>query len=325
MISFIKTAKAISLVIDGKSFNVSSSHPSYVEICDELKKGKGASAEELKHLIDVEKVLNGKTFGKVTVTADAVYYSGRPVGTALSQRIIDMLREGYDIEPWALFMDNVYKNPEDFAREELYLFLEGGNLPITPDGCFLAFKNVRPDMCSHHDGKTLHVLNEVLEFPREKVDKNRHNTCSTGLHFCSQDYLSVYSDHPERGLVLLLKINPADVVSIPSDYKNTKGRAWRYTPISILSGTPEAKSDTFKKPVLGKLTNGQETFVDEKLDKAEKTPKNKTSAKFDGKTPSSFLKAIKAAGGARPYAKDKGLAKSTVQDWVKKARDVLGV
>jgi hypothetical protein len=27
---------------------------------------------------------------------------------------------------------------------------------------------------------------------------------------------------------MIVKINPADVVSIPSDYDNTKGRTWRY-------------------------------------------------------------------------------------------------
>lgn len=27
---------------------------------------------------------------------------------------------------------------------------------------------------------------------------------------------------------MILKINPADVVAIPSDYNNTKGRTWKY-------------------------------------------------------------------------------------------------
>jgi hypothetical protein len=62
--------------------------------------------------------------------------------------------------------------------------------------------------------------------PREQVDKDRNNTCSVGLHFCSKDYLSSYGG--ASGHTMIVKINPADVVSIPSDYDNTKGRTWKY-------------------------------------------------------------------------------------------------
>jgi hypothetical protein len=36
--------------------------------------------------------------------------------------------------------------------------------------------------------------------------------------------------------VVIVKINPADVVSIPSDYKNTKGRCCRYEVIAEFEG-----------------------------------------------------------------------------------------
>jgi hypothetical protein len=38
-----------------------------------------------------------------------------------------------------------------------------------------------------------------------------------------------------------------------------------------------------------------------------------------------FINAIKKAGGARPYAKQFTKPKSTVQDYYKKARDVIGL
>ena len=59
---------------------------------------------------------------------------------------------------------------------------------------------------------------------RYNVDDNKDNTCSTGLHFCSKDYLNSFGG--ER--TVIVKINPRDVVSIPSDYNATKGRACRY-------------------------------------------------------------------------------------------------
>jgi len=67
-------------------------------------------------------------------------------------------------------------------------------------------------------------VGNVLEMPRNEVDADKDRTCSTGLHFCSYDYLKSF--HGER--VVVLKINPKDVVSIPSDYNNSKGRTCRY-------------------------------------------------------------------------------------------------
>ena len=47
---------------------------------------------------------------------------------------------------------------------------------------------------------------------------------------------------------MILKINPADVVSIPSDYNNSKGRACRYEVIGEIDSNPD-DSREFDKPV----------------------------------------------------------------------------
>ena len=80
--------------------------------------------------------------------------------------------------------------------------------------------------------------------PRNAVDDRRHNTCSTGLHFCSWAYLPHY--HGAQGRVLVLKIDPANVVSIPSDYANAKGRA---QPISSMMKSPRKRPAMLSKAV----------------------------------------------------------------------------
>jgi len=61
---------------------------------------------------------------------------------------------------------------------------------------------------------------------RNSVDDNPNNTCSTGLHFCSLEYLKGFWG--TSGHTMIIKINPMDVVSIPVDYDNSKGRCCRY-------------------------------------------------------------------------------------------------
>jgi hypothetical protein len=84
----------------------------------------------------------------------------------------------------------------------------------------------------------------VVEMERNTVDDNMNNTCSTGLHFCSKEYLAHFGGHDSR--TVILKINPRDVVSIPADYNATKGRTCRYEVIGELGVHPD---EAFIAPV----------------------------------------------------------------------------
>ena len=141
------------------------------------------------------------------------------------------MKEGFDVNHLINFLSNLMENPSNRAVRELYDFLEYGKMPITTDGHFLAYKRVRADYKSVHDGQTDNSIGTILEMPRNQVNDNSHETCSYGLHFCSHEYLKHFSG--DR--VVILKVNPRDVVSIPADYNSTKGRACRYEVVGELS------------------------------------------------------------------------------------------
>jgi len=88
-------------------------------------------------------------------------------------------------------------------------------LPVTDNGNFLAYKAVRADYTDKHTGKFLNTIDSVLEMPRNKVDDNKENGCSYGFHAGSVDYAKDFMDRD--GHLMLVEINPADVVSIPTD------------------------------------------------------------------------------------------------------------
>lgn len=152
-----------------------------------------------------------------------------PLKQAIVDKIIQMKSQGFSPEPLFAFLKNLYQNPSKVAIDELFLFLEQSELPITSDGYFIAYKVVREDYLDIHSGTMDNSVGNLLEMPRFDVDDNRNNTCSSGLHFCSKAYLTKFgSGRQETDRCLLLKINPADVVSIPADYNNAKGRTCRY-------------------------------------------------------------------------------------------------
>jgi hypothetical protein len=157
-----------------------------------------------------------------------------------------MLQDGFPIEPLVNFMENLMTNPSKRAVTELYGFLEKNSLPITPDGYFLAYKKVRQNYFDCHTGTMDNSVGKVVEMERNEVNDNKDQTCSTGLHFCSQEYLPHFGGGDSR--VVIVKINPRDVVSIPSDYNNAKGRACRYEVIGEVGVNPDDKVE-FDKPV----------------------------------------------------------------------------
>jgi len=186
-----------------------------------------------------------------------LFWKGKEFHNALSTRMIGMLQEGLPVEPLVLFMENLMSNPSKRSVTELYGFLEKNNLPITSDGHFLAYKKVRKDFKDCNTGTMDNSVGQVVSMERNEVDDDQNRTCSTGLHFCSQNYLNHFGG--ER--TVIVKINPRDVVSIPTDYDNSKGRASRYEVIGELGVHPD---DAFKEPVQ------DAAYTQEQLDAAVK-------------------------------------------------------
>ncbi len=182
--------------------------------------------EAIKYLMGFVPVLNTLSGqAAVEIKHGVVFYNGSPLENALTDRMLRMLKEGFDINPLSNFLVKVMQNPSATAVRELYLFLEANELALTEDGDFLAYKSVNENFTSIHDGKTDNSIGSTVSMPRNMVDDNRERTCSHGLHFASLDYCK---NHFRGDKILALKINPKNVVSIPSDYNNQKGRACEY-------------------------------------------------------------------------------------------------
>jgi hypothetical protein len=54
---------------------------------------------------------------------------------------------------------------------------------------------------------------------------------------------------------VIVKINPRDVVSIPTDYDNSKGRACRYEVIGEIGAQVTDQEDAFTSPVQNNASN----------------------------------------------------------------------
>jgi hypothetical protein len=247
---YIIQGSNITVVIGTTPHTVSKSHIAYNKVLAAIKAGDWSTVQDI---IEPKKAVLNFGKGNIEIQGDKIFWKGREMHNALTKRMVAMIQEDFPVEPLVAFMENLMENPSKRAVNELYGFLEKNTLPITSGGCFLAYKKVRTDYLDCHSGsvlnkpavymteadlasiaeasgKTNEVTVEVVDgvtvvsMERNLVDDDQNRTCSTGLHFCSKEYLGSFGGQR----ILILKINPRDVVSIPNDYNDSKGRACRY-------------------------------------------------------------------------------------------------
>lgn len=213
----------LTVMMNGETRTVNSDHVNYVGIREALKL---KDHDTVERLINVKNSVINFARGKVVIKNEQVFYGEMEVKGVVVNRILAMVRENFDAQSMLRFLENLMDNPSKTAVDELYLFLEAASLPITEDGCFLSYKKVNSNYKDFYSDKFDNSIGKTCSVIRNTVNEDRNQTCSFGLHFCSLSYLPHY--HGGQGRVMIVKINPRDVVAIPSDYDNAKGRCCEY-------------------------------------------------------------------------------------------------
>jgi hypothetical protein len=239
MVPFILASDSVSLFPFGLApITLDSSHVNFAAVVEAIKARDFDTAIELA---SVASFVNKVTEGNVTVTEAGVTFKGNPITGYLADKMVVFLRNGLPIEHYCRFLDNLMANPSMTSRSELFLFLEAADLPITPDGHFLAYKAVRGDFKDKHSGTFDNSPGQVHEMARHDVDDDRNKTCSYGFHAAAYEYAHNFMSRSTDKMVAV-KIDPACVVSVPSDYGNQKLRCTSY---EVMFEVPGA-ADVFK-------------------------------------------------------------------------------
>lgn len=213
----------IALTIDSKTELVNADHLNYNKIVELLKLQK---YEQIPALLDVAASINSATKGIVSVANGTVYLNGIVLHNTLCDKVKAFYLAGLPYEPLVNFIRNLLDNESEDSKDQIYRFLEANNLPITPDGCMLFYKRVRNDYTDCYTGKNDNHVGCTVKMDRKNVVADPRQTCSQGLHVCSLGYLKSF----QRGCkIVICKVNPANVVSVPTDYRNTKVRVCEYT------------------------------------------------------------------------------------------------
>ncbi len=239
MLPYILKTNSLALFPQGQApILIDSSHINFKAVVEAIKNKDWDHALEMA---SVNCYVTTISHGNVQVSENGVLYRGAPLTGYLADKLTGFFNAGLPIEHYCKFVDNLMANPSMTSRNELYLFLEAADLPITEDGCFLAYKAVTKDFRDKHSGQFDNSPGVTQEMQRRDVDDNRDRTCSYGFHAAAYQYAKNFMCSGDK--LVAVKINPADVVSVPSDYNNQKLRTCKYTVAFEIVGATDVFKD----------------------------------------------------------------------------------
>jgi hypothetical protein len=232
------TTEVVTVLVDGDLHPADSSHPNYQRILDAARAGD----PDIIELFDVSRAVDARFKAlsrRVSVSNGVIHLDGDPVHNTLTRQVLRFLEEGLDFKPLVNFFERVQANPNEHSREQLYSWLSGRDFPITKDGFIVAYKGVGTDGRSVHSGKAIvngqvvrgRIPNEVgavIEMPRSEVQHDPAIGCHTGLHVGTYGYASTFGSR-----LLTVEVDPADIVSVPTDCNAQKVRTCRYTVVEV--------------------------------------------------------------------------------------------
>ena len=261
----------VNAFVGGKPYTFKKSHHNYGALVAYLENG---NVEHFEASYDMASTVEHYCDGYVHVEKGELTWQGVPMPDLFTDRILQMRKEGFNIDPMLNFLDNMNDNPSDKAIVELFDFMQNKHLPITDDGHFLAYKAVSPDFKDIYTGNIDNSVGSEVSIDRSKVDSNRDKHCSAGLHVGAIDYVKSYGgidldeDNGGGNQIVICKVNPADVVSVPSDARFQKLRCCKYEVVSLFNDIFQtsvhmtdaglkkvARTETWKHEIAYKLEN----------------------------------------------------------------------
>lgn len=158
-------------------------------------------------------------------------------------------------QSYVRFLDNLHQNVNEDIRKQLFRWMQyensaGNDFAITSDGCFVGYKGCTGTVLepkSVFTGKAIvdgeyiegHIPNKVgsvVQMPRATVQNDPSVGCAQGLHVGTRDYATQWAP-----ILLLVKVNPRDVVSVPYECDSQKIRVCEYTVLKVTDATDEHK------------------------------------------------------------------------------------
>jgi len=223
------TNDTITVVHEGEAHTVKEGAPNFAKLRQALI-AKDWSA--VPGFLTVEEAVKSWSEGEFSFSGDGtVTHATRPLPEALAKRMLAMIHRDEDPKPLCRFFERLDKNPSMRSVEQLFQFLQHCGIPLTEDGCFLAYKGVKNDLKDAHSGKWDNSPGAINKMPRNRISDDPRHACHAGFHVGALRYAQGFSQR-----VVVCKVDPEHVVSVPYDCSERKMRVCEYAVVGHFGG-----------------------------------------------------------------------------------------
>ena len=234
-----------TVTLGGQPFIFDHTHPRYAGLVECVH---SEDADEFVNLFNTGHQVEDWSEGDFEFRDGFLYFEDEQIATDPTNRIIECIAGGFPHRFMLNYLTNLYDNVSERAVQESYKWTSHKGLPITEDGMMVGYKGVRP-----HVGETINVKNGELKdgdlvdiytgktfrnnvgdkcsMKRRQVCDDHTQGCSSGLHVGTYEYACNWAGN--SGVVVLVKFNPANIVSVPSDCEHSKLRVSEYEVIAV--------------------------------------------------------------------------------------------
>lgn len=225
------TRESITVIWQGKPHVVQKGAPQFNNLRAAIIEERW---DDVPGHLTVRKSLQTWTKGEFTMdeSGETVFYRGEALPRDINSRICEMAAAGEDPTPLLNFWERLQRNPSFRSVEQLFPFLNHEGIPITPDGCFLAYKGLNNNYTDRHTGKIDNRPGTKHEMPRNKISDDPKHACHYGYHVGAERYAKSFGPR-----TVVCKIDPEHVVCVPYDSSQEKMRVCKYEVIGNYGDT----------------------------------------------------------------------------------------
>ena len=229
--AYTMTNESITVVHGGKTYAISKGSPQFLNLRKALVDERWDDVP--KHLT-VSRSLEAWARDKFTLERGTFLYEGKELPKEFNNRIISMATGNEDPEPLFKFWERLQRNPSFRSVQQLWGFMVQKGIPLTKDGCFLAYKSVTESFMDHHSKKIDNTPGTTNELPRNQISDDPNLECHFGFHVGAIEYARSFGSDNRR--IIICKVDPADVVCVPRDCSSQKMRVCKYRVVGNWNG-----------------------------------------------------------------------------------------
>ncbi len=227
-INYTSTTESITVVFNGVTHVVREGSPNFNNLRKALQDKEW---DKVPDYLTVTGSIAKWSNSRFTLTEDGtVTFDGESVPKDFEKRVIQMATNGEDPRPLLKFYERLRRNPSKRSVDQLWSFLNKYGIPLTKDGCFLAYKGVKNDFTDIYSGTISNKPGTTVKLPRNSVSDDPNEACHFGLHVGAKGYASSFSS---GGTMVICKVDPEHVVCVPYDYQREKMRVCEYKVVGV--------------------------------------------------------------------------------------------